>query len=139
MPSVVIAALFTATIVGATSIFVRLGDYSIENLFMYFYLITYRVKIVLDDLHYYASMEDTAIRRGDPAFAFFSWVLWLAAAAVIGNPPAYYTFIGITFAVMIGWILIARKNVKERSDEQDRKETESAHSRWLVLNFVPAA
>jgi len=77
LPIQLIAALFTATVVGATANFVKQPEVILIGWFMYVYLIGYRTKVFLDDIVYYQKMKAHALGGGDPILGLTTWILWL--------------------------------------------------------------
>lgn len=143
LPIQLITGLFTATIVGATGAFVRLEAYTPIAWFMYLYLISYRIKVFLDDIVYYQKMKKYAVGGGDPIIGLITWLIWITTAILIGNEVAYFGLTSLTFGIGVIWVTIAKHNVSTRARETSNsmkviiEQISSAHSKWWRFNLIP--
>jgi len=140
LPLQLITCLFTATIVSATVSFVNLRDFSYISWFMYIYLVSYRIKIFLDDLVYFPIMKKQAIGGGEPIIGMVSWLLWLSVAILLRNKIAYFGLTALNFTISVVWICIAKKKVPVNASDKIKdtvKYIKDAHSRWWKFNLVP--
>jgi hypothetical protein len=145
LPIELITILFSVNIASATS---QLAAHAAEGPFLWFaylYLVFFRTKVYLDDLVYYRNIKEKAIGGGDPIVGLLSWELWIMAGISITRPAAYFWLSGVTFTLGVGWMAIAKRNLRNARDVKERKfrksveDAECAHDRWLISNSLSAA
>lgn len=143
MPQPLLAALFSAMIVGATASIAKMQSFPhLVHWLLYIYLVGYRTKIFLDDLHYY---EDAARVKTplhwDLLFGMVSWVLWIALAISLSNVHLFVILLIANFGWSEIWILLDwsewRKAIVKLPEKDRNSAPRTHHQKWLWWNLVP--
>jgi len=104
---------------------------------MYLYLVVYRIKQVLDDLVYYEHMQHHAVTRGEPAYAFLTWVLWIVVGIAFASPKVFFGLMALIALLGLPWVFAAILNVRDTPATAVPPGIAEAHGRWWKFNLFP--
>jgi hypothetical protein len=148
LPLPIVSAFFVSSLVAALTAFSRTIPSNL-TWFILFYFVCYRVKVFLDDWHYYEDsttsggkkFHEISVTSGDGLWAISSWIISLAVAIQVGAAAeSFFRWLAINFAVNEGWIIwSASVRIHEVGYEKYRRQFLRFHGLWFIINLFPIA